>query len=582
VFYLFHWFRSFLPAHNPIGFGAADFIELALAAGLVAMLTGWSAVTRMASRLAQHTGWNMLIAGALPIVLRLALLPGHPIPSPHVSDDFSYILLGDTLAHFRFANPVHPMHRFFETYYVLQEPSYSSIYPMAQGFALAFGKLVFGHMWAGVALSIGAFCALCYWMLRGWTTPEWSLFGAVLAGLQFGPLNQWMNSYWGGAMAAAAGCLVFGALPRLREHGRARDAALLGAGLGIHALARPFETIFLFLAAAIFLLPAWRSMLRPAMIVFLAALPGVALTLAQNRAATGIFRTLPYMLSRYQYGVPATFTFQSNAVPHRELTREQELAWKIQSSVHDRDTYFARLAGRVRFYRFFFLAPLYLALPAFLFTLGDPRSRWMLATIAIFAFGTAVYPYFYSHYIAALTCLFVLISILALDRLARWNKLAARLIISLCVVHFAFWFGLHASANPNLESAMWDYESWDAINHGDPDGRLAINRQLDAEPGRQLVFVRYSSRHDIKEWVFNAADIDRARVVWGRDLGLEENEKLRAYYPDRKPWLLEADARPPRLAPYVQPATPAIQTEAPKPPPKNPPTHPNLKFEEVK
>ena len=33
--FLFDFFRSFLPLHNPIGFGAGDFIELALTALLV-------------------------------------------------------------------------------------------------------------------------------------------------------------------------------------------------------------------------------------------------------------------------------------------------------------------------------------------------------------------------------------------------------------------------------------------------------------------------------------------------------------------------------------------------------------------
>jgi hypothetical protein len=40
-------------------------------------------------------------------------------------------------------------------------------------------------------------------------------------------------------------------------------------------------------------------------------------------------------------------------------------------------------------------------------------------------------------------------------------------------------------------------------------------------------------------------------VVWARDLGDAENEKLRAYYPNRTAWLFEPDARPPRLEPYV-------------------------------
>ena len=118
-----------------------------------------------------------------------------------------------------------------------------------------------------MVLSVAAFCALCYWMLRAWTTPGWALAGGLLAVIEFGPLNQWMNSYWGGAFAAAAGCLVFGALPRLRDGPRTRDAVLLGVGLGMHLLTRPYESIFLFLAVALFFVPdaaqtgqSWRRM----------------------------------------------------------------------------------------------------------------------------------------------------------------------------------------------------------------------------------------------------------------------------------------------------------------------------------
>ena len=47
-------------------------------------------------------------------------------------------------------------------------------------------------------------------MLRGWATPGWALVGGLLAVCEFGPLNMWMNCYWGGAVSASAGCLVFG------------------------------------------------------------------------------------------------------------------------------------------------------------------------------------------------------------------------------------------------------------------------------------------------------------------------------------------------------------------------------------
>ena len=47
------------------------------------------------------------------------------------------------------------------------------------------------------------------------------------------------------------------------------------------------------------------------------------------------------------------------------------------------------------------------------------------------------------------------------------------------------------------------------------------------------------------------ADIDGSSVVWARDLGPAENEKLQRYYPDRTEWLLEPDAKPARLSRYA-------------------------------
>src|SRR5579864_3703643 len=288
--YILHLFRSFRPAQNPIGFGASDFVELTIAAILVFFAIYWRAwISSHGRKLAEKTGRCMLLLAVLPIALRLILLPRNPVPTANVADDFSYLLLADTLSHLRLANPVHPLHQFFETFFVFQQPSYSSLYPLGQGIALAIGRMLFGHPWAGVALSIAAFCSLTYWMLRGWTTPGWSLVGGLLAVIQFGPLNQWMNSYWGGAVSATAGCLVFGSLPRLREQGRRRDAAWLGLGLGIELLTRPYESIFLLLSAILFFLPLAfnrnevRRLGRTAPALLLVLMPACALTLLQNR-----------------------------------------------------------------------------------------------------------------------------------------------------------------------------------------------------------------------------------------------------------------------------------------------------------
>jgi hypothetical protein len=582
--YIFHLFRSFVPRLNPIGFAASDFIEIILALVFVVLALAWRPwISPFSRRLAQKTGWSMAVLALLPVALRLALLPQYPIPTPNVSDDFSYLLIADTLRHFRLANPTHPLHQFFETFFVLQQPAYASIFPLGQGLVLAIGWALFGHPWAGVALSIGALCALCYWMLRAWTSPGWALVGGLLAVIEFGPLNQWMNSYWGGAVAACAGCLVFGSLPRLRDGSSARYGALLGLGIGISWLCRPYETIFFIVSVALYLLPAWsggrprpwsgssnkaeadggvgRGPGGPPHLAALAAaavlFAAITLSLMQNRQITGSWMTMPYQLSQYQYGVPTSFTVQPIPTPHQPLTREQQLDYDTQSEVHGPGTdtfasYWKRWASRLTFYRFFFLAPLLLVVPAFLLRLREYRFVWVLFTIFVFSLGTNFYPYFYSHYIAALTCLFVLISVAGLERLSHWNQEAAHILLFLCVAHFLFWYGLHASRDNQLYAAMTPFETGDAINHDDPEGRIAIRRQLETAPGRQLVFVRYGPQHRFQEWVHNPADIDGSSIVWARDLGPDENLKLLHYYPDRTAWLLQPDARPPRLSPYAR------------------------------
>jgi len=78
-----------------------------------------------------------------------------------------------------------------------------------------------------------------------------------------------------------------------------------------------------------------------------------------------------------------------------------------------------------------------------------------------------------------------------------------------------------------------------------------VASQLAQIPGKLLVFVRYSTHHIFQdEWVYNSAALDTARVIWARDLGPEEDEKLLRGYPGRTVLVLEPDQRPPQLSPY--------------------------------
>lgn len=558
------------PPENPVGFASADLLELALLALLIAGFLIWSpAARRRFVTFAAKTKWCMALLFLLPIALRLLLLPSHPAPTPDIYDEFSHLLLADTLLHLRLANPPHALHQFFETFFVLQEPTYSSIYSLGQGSMLALGRLLSSSAWTGVLICVGLFCSLCYWMLRAWVPPAWALAGSMLAVIEFGALNLWTNCYWGGALAAAAGCLVFGAMPRLIQNWRKRDAALLGLGAGIHCITRQFESTLLLLCIVLFFIPLFRrreELRRFAKLIPYAiatAAPFVILILLQNRAVTHDWLELPEQLSQYQYGVPTSLTFQPVPAPHVPLTPQQQLDYKAQTLGHGLEPdslsrFFLRLEFRVRYYRFFFLPALYIALIAFLFALTHRRLLYVIAVLAIFALGTNLFPYLLPHYLAAVTCLFVLVVTIGIRRLSRFHVHnfaagveAAKIIALLCIAHFLLWYGSHLFENSALAAEFEPYETWDVINHGDPHGRTAINQQLAAIPGKLVVLVQYSAHHIFQnEWVWNSADIDRSRVIWARDLGPAENSKLKDYYPDREFLLLQPDLQPPKLDRY--------------------------------
>jgi hypothetical protein len=520
--------------------------------------TGWrffGPLERWLGRLARKPALAVLLVGVSAPLIRLAILPIAPIPQPSIHDEFSFLLAGETFASHRLTNPTPPMWVHFETFHEQFQPTYMSMYPPAQGLVLAAGAVLFRNPWFGVCLSGGAMCAAICWMLQGWFPPGWALFGAVLALLRLGVFSYWMNSYWGGAIAATGGALVLGAMPRLMRRVRVRTALVLAFGVAILANSRPFEGLLLTLPVAAALLvwafgkkhpPAWILCKRLALPVVVVLLIAAAAMGYYNWRAFGNPTTLPYQINRAAYAVAPYFLWQSPRpapVYHHQVMADFYLSYELPQFLRARTLsgFLYLLSSRILMVLFFFLGPVLMpsliALPS---VLGSRRRRFLILAAAVFFLGLLPCAFVRVHYMAPATALIFAIVVEASRRLRFWRPggqpIGAALVRALpCMCIALFLVQL----------------AWTAVSPTADLPRTRVQHFLENQPGRQLVIVKYDAGHDMfNEWVYNAAAIDASQVVWARDMGAAGNRELLDYYKDRKVWLAEPDQVPPKVSPY--------------------------------
>src|SRR6266403_3848291 len=114
---------------------------------------------RLFARFARRRAIAVLSVGLLAVGLRLVLLPILPLPEPVSHDEWVQLLAADTFTHWRLANPTHPLWVHFESFSIMQQPTYQTYMQPGQGMMLALGKAIFGHPFWGVWLSCGLMCA---------------------------------------------------------------------------------------------------------------------------------------------------------------------------------------------------------------------------------------------------------------------------------------------------------------------------------------------------------------------------------------------------------------------------------------
>jgi hypothetical protein len=336
---------------------------------------------------------------------------------------------------------------------------------------------------------------------------------------------------------------------------RAGSLAVLGAGLGLLANSRPFEGFVVALPAvgvlAVWLLRRGRwqgygaalGAVWPLALVLL----GVAAFMGYfNWRVTGHPLRPAYVVHEEQYGIAPLLFWQSlRPSPGYRHPALQALhgGWSLEcyQLLQTPAGWFKvsryKLAVFWGYYGNYFVLPL-LMLP---WIVGSAWMRLAVGNCVLVTVALLQMTWHYPHYEAPVIGLLLALVVQGMRQWAavRWGgRRLGWTIVGLTLGLFLHETWVVAQTGGPSPQTTWQFE------------RAALLKHLEGMEGPQLVLVRYGPDHDCEaEWVFNAADIDAAKVVWAREMDPARNLRLLNYFHNRRAWLLDADAVPPRLTP---------------------------------
>ncbi|MDB5886304.1 MAG: putative rane protein [Polaromonas sp.] len=544
--------------------GVFTLAEMVLAAILVAVAfarprTG-SAVFAWAERrlgwLAHHRARQILAVGLLAVALRAIMLFWLGVPEPAVFDETSIVLQGQTLALGRLANPPHAFWQHFETFYVNQLPAYASMYFPGRGAPLALGLLIADNAWIGVWMTMVLMCMAATWMLQGWVVLPMALLGGVLVTLRLAVFSGWINTYYGGAFTALGAMLVVGAMPRILREPRWRHGVLMGLGVFILMITRPYEGMLLCIPVGVAMLirlmqgrwhGAGATLGRVALPVMLMVGAGGALLLQYNQATTGDRFKAAYELNRQTYASAPAFLISP---PLKSLNQGPEYFrnyFEVEGSKYryrESPVLWLRSALPKVFYTWNFYIGAILSVAFFAGVWSVRRNYFLWGTPVFFFAGYFLETWNFPQYTAPLFPLLLILTMRGFqwlrsrDRatlpaalfLARAMPAATLAMLALPVASLVT--GKHFLESNAVQTTCCTLEI-DKL-------RPRVRDQLLKTPGRDLVLVKDGPHNPTGyEMVHNEPDIDHAEIVWAHRLDAVKDAQLQAYFADRRVWEFE-------------------------------------------
>ncbi|WP_428937252.1 hypothetical protein [Fontivita pretiosa] len=463
---------------------------------------------------------------------------------PIYQDEFSYQIQAQMLARGRLWMPMHPLADFFDSFYVIVDPVYSSMYFPGTALLLAPGVWLGLPSWVVPLVLAGATVAIAFVVFRealGSDTAAGALAALLFIGLSLLRMLSLMSL--SNLPALMLGLVVVGAWLGWRRRRAMAWLVLLGGASGCMAITRPVDALCYAVPVGIMLLCDLRSSgLRAAIqsmaIIILCAAPFLAVQLAFNRGVTGRWLTTPfrYYTDRDYPNVGFGFaTVDPNARPVSQIPQKQAFYRQtvVQLVRNHRPAAVARdwLARRLPLLLRETLPDSLLLVLATAGVVGlRSRRHWpFVLVLPMFVLLYSLYPFFLVHYVIIVAPAVVLLVLLAwktLPTLWPGHQSVVRAILTLLII------ALTIASLPEFHRTMSDSFFMTSV-HPRVNQTLA---RLEHKPA--VVLFRYAPGQSLEEepvYNFDVAWPDDAQIIRAHDLGPTRNIEIFRYYAQRQP-----------------------------------------------